>query len=161
PHLKGAATVLISPDEALAQFPFAALPGSKPGTFLLEEIPLAVVPVPARLTEPPGARPGATPSLLLVGDVDFDTAVSAATRAPARGKGWRRLPGTRQEVEGLGALFRARYPGGKVLDLRGKAATAEALRRQSPSHAYLHLATHGYFDPPQLRSALSARTTRR
>ena len=29
-----------------------------------------------------------------------------------------------------------------------------AFRRAAPGHRYLHLATHGYFAPPELRSAL-------
>src|SRR5262249_14564729 len=37
PHLKGARVVLIAPDGALTRLPFAALPGSRPGSYLLEE----------------------------------------------------------------------------------------------------------------------------
>src|SRR5207245_532033 len=36
-HLAGASTILIAPDGALCGLPFAALPGSKAGSFLLEE----------------------------------------------------------------------------------------------------------------------------
>jgi CHAT domain-containing protein len=31
-----------------------------------------------------------------------------------------------------------------------------SVRQQAPGHAFLHLATHGYFAPPELRSALAA-----
>src|SRR5207248_1426318 len=45
-HLGGAKTVLVSPDRDLARLPFAALPGSKGGTYLIEEVAVAVLPVP-------------------------------------------------------------------------------------------------------------------
>ena len=38
--------------------------------------------------------------------------------------------------------------------LSGDKATEEAFRRLAPQSRYLHLATHGYFAPPELRSAL-------
>src|SRR5262249_36883027 len=43
PHLGEAQTVLIAPDGPLTGLPFAALPGSKPGTYLLEERTIAYV----------------------------------------------------------------------------------------------------------------------
>src|SRR5207244_7554246 len=39
PHLKGAGAVLIAPDRVLCALPFAALPGQKEGSFLVEEGP--------------------------------------------------------------------------------------------------------------------------
>ena len=77
PLLSDAKTVLISPDGALARFPFSALPGKKPNTYLIEELSIAVVPVPQMLPEllAKGRSPRAdAPSLLAVGDVDFDAA---------------------------------------------------------------------------------------
>jgi CHAT domain-containing protein len=38
--------------------------------------------------------------------------------------------------------------------LRGEQASEEAIRRQAPHSRYAHLATHGYFAPPDLRSVL-------
>ena len=87
--LAGAKTVLLSPDGALARLPFAALPGNKPDSYLIEETSLAILAVPqmlpellalsARSVKPP-------PSLLVVGDVDFDRAdvvmAKAGMRAP-------------------------------------------------------------------------------
>ena len=46
PHLHGIRTVLVSPDGILAGLPFPALPGRTPGTYLIEEVSLAVVPTP-------------------------------------------------------------------------------------------------------------------
>src|SRR5262249_31582638 len=44
-HLQGIQTVLISPDRELARIPWAALPGAKPGSYLLEDHALTLVPV--------------------------------------------------------------------------------------------------------------------
>src|SRR5262249_19244175 len=38
PHLGDARTVLIAPDGGLSFIPFAALPGSKPGSYLIEDL---------------------------------------------------------------------------------------------------------------------------
>src|SRR5207248_8230272 len=47
PHLGDAKTVLVSPDGPLTGLPFAALPGAKPGTFLIEDgYAFATIPVP-------------------------------------------------------------------------------------------------------------------
>jgi hypothetical protein len=51
PHLDGCNTVLISPDGATARFPWSALPGQSPGSFLLEEVALAQIPVAQMLPE--------------------------------------------------------------------------------------------------------------
>src|SRR5262249_25801255 len=42
-RLAGAKTVVVAPDGALCQFPLAALPGGKPGSYLIEEVTLAQV----------------------------------------------------------------------------------------------------------------------
>src|SRR5262249_44767698 len=107
PHLKGVHTVLLSPDEDLARLPFAALPGSKPSTYLIEELPLAVVPVPQLLPELLAGKPGVgkAPSLLVVGDIDFGArpkseAIPGVSRSiPQAGlRAWPRLPATKEEA---------------------------------------------------------------
>src|SRR5206468_1683486 len=42
-HLAGARTVLVAPDGALGRFPFAALPGSRPGSYLIEDLAIGYV----------------------------------------------------------------------------------------------------------------------
>ena len=44
-------------------------------------------------------------------------------------------------------------PDGIVVDLRGAQATEDVVRQEIPRQNYLHFATHGYFAPPQLKSA--------
>jgi CHAT domain-containing protein len=164
PHLQGARTVLLSPDGATAQFPWAALPGKQPGTYLLEELALAVVPIPQQLPELL-ARPvggDGEPSLLLVGEVDFDAtpgAVDAGAAAAARGgaepQKWQPLRGTRAEVVAIKDSFQQRYPQATLTERRRERPTESEFRQQAPRHRYLHLATHGFFAAPQLRSALA------
>ena len=167
-HLEGVRTVLVSPDGALAQLPLGALPGQQPGTYLIEEVALAVVPVPqalpALLAEwgkppvqgPPAAGPGA--ALLLVGDVDYGArpgsadarGTSRAAAADARARSFAvfgRLAATGGEITALRALFQRRYPTAPVLDLRGAQATEGTIREQAGHHRWIHLATHGFFAP--------------
>lgn len=185
PYLDGIKTVLVSPDGPLLRLPLAALPGKKAGSYLLEERAIAVLPVPLLLPElvareqpPPeptapkaSARqphvPGENDSLLLVGDVDFGAPsaggeVTDARRAAAPRGGamstYRPLPGTQGEILVVRDLFEQRFPAGQTRMLRKAQATEEALRQFAPSARYLHLATHGFFAPPELRSVF-ARTS--
>jgi CHAT domain-containing protein len=167
-HLKGAKIVLLSPDGDLACFPWAALPGKEPGKYLLEETGIVVVPIPALLPEMlagPTAAAGSNPSLLLVGDVDYDgdpgiAGALATARSAPRGAGvlknWPRLPATRPEILAIKQSFQRRFAESIATELRREQATESAVRQQAPRHRYLHFATHGYFAPPQLRSALTA-----
>src|SRR5262249_12931784 len=73
-HLGGARTVLVAPDGVLCQFPLAALPGSKPGSYLIEEVALAQVASAQQLLDllQPAAKPKTPPGgLLAVGGVDY------------------------------------------------------------------------------------------
>ncbi len=165
PYLKGARLVLVSPDSVLTRVPFAALPGSKKGSYLLEEVALAIVPVPQLLPQmlASQAETGkAEPSLLLVGDVAYDksagsTAVADSRPAPRGGAlmHWQPLEATLAEVRAIRGCFEDRYPDGHVTALSSSRATEAALRKHAPAHRYLHLATHGFFAPKQLRSALA------
>jgi CHAT domain-containing protein len=170
PYLKGARTILLSPDGEVGRFPLAALPGARPGSYLLEEYALAVVPAPQLLPEllqapAPAQAPGERATLLLLGGVDFDARpgpppekADPGTRAAVLGKEGARfapLPGTLPEIEAIRAAFRRRHPDGTGTELRGGAATEAALRAQSRGQHYLHLATHGYFAPPSVVSALA------
>ena len=162
-HVGGATTVLVCPDGPLCRVPFAALPGSDPAKYLIEEVAVAVAPVPRLLPEllaGRGPTPAAPASLLAVGDVDFDADPAAAlalaeptganwkrVRSGAAGR-WDRLPGTRGEADELAGLFRAAAPGGRLTRLGGVEATEAAVRAAAGRSAYLHLATHGFFAPP-------------
>ena len=88
PQLGDAQRVLISPDGATARFPWPALPGKEPGSYLIEQVAIAVVPVPRLLPEllaeqkqadPKDANKPVPATLLLIGDVDSYAELSNAS----------------------------------------------------------------------------------
>ena len=173
-HLAGVATVLVSPDGALGLVPLEALPGKAAGSYLIEDYTLALVPVPrmfgadgavAAEGPKPATAQAEAPSLLLVGDVDYggDPGVAStqvASRSAAVGTRagfepkFERREGMRVEVSAIRDSFEEQFPETRATLLRGGKATEEALRQMAGKYRYLHLATHGYFAPPELRSAL-------
>ena len=156
-------TVLISPDGVLSQLPWAALPGSKPDTYLLEEgFAFAIVPVPRLLPEllATHARPIDTaknPALALVGDVDYGAAAGrlaprsddpAASRwrcgrprARTASQPWPKLDATRMEILAVQDSFSNADPDERSQSLRKAKATEERVRAagsQMPLHALRH-----------------------
>ncbi len=169
PALAGAKTVLVSPDGVLSQIPWGALPGSDPNRFLVEEYAFGVVPVPRLLPEmlaPGEGRTNATPSLLVVGEVDYGgdpgVMVAAVSRSAAQTIGmrdlrpWEELRSTRDEVLAVADSFRQRFEGRAVKELRRQQATEAAFRDSAGSHRYLHLATHGFFAEGARRRQLAS-----
>jgi tetratricopeptide (TPR) repeat protein len=167
PHIAGIKKVLVSPDGALGQVPLAALPGKELNRYVIEERSISVVPVPRTL----GANATRTPkgdsasSLLLAGDINYggeaglggELAMKRSAAAPARADllaDFKALAETRIEILAVRDSFEERFPDSRAQVLRGDKATEEAIRQTAPKSRYLHLATHGYFAPPELRSAL-------
>ena len=168
PHLQGVQTVLVSPDGALGQLAWAALPGQKPDTYLIEERAMAVVAVPSELpallaepieNERASPKPqGHSPSLLLVGDVDSaQRRVWPSPRSPAaprrwsgrgRGPGSRpcRKPGARSWPSAI--RLNATSGSGPSKACVRMRRPRSAFRHEVPGHRYLHLATHGFFARP-------------
>ncbi len=181
-QLADAETVLVSPDGNLARFPLAALPGEEPGTFLLEERALAVVPVPHWLPEiladpaaedsPKDPNAPVEASLLVLGDVDYDAVPRKPNGAATRGErgasgeaadraGRRRqamhfepLASSRGEILAVRDSFELAHPDGPVRQLRRHQATEEAFRREVPHRRFVHVATHGFFAPAEWSSLL-------
>jgi CHAT domain-containing protein len=160
-------TVYLTPDGVLHQVPWAARPGRKPETVLLEEHALCLVPHGPFLLERLGqAKPDATPSggtLLAVGGVAYDAAPDAA---PTQGQEfalrgapldktvrWPVLPGTEAERRQVAELARRAARLG-VVERSGQAAGTEQLQHDLPAVRYAHIATHGFFADPRFRSAL-------
>ena len=163
PHLQGVNLVLICPDGPLCRVPFAALRGADPKKYLIEEVGIAVIPVPRLLPELLADRPVGAPSLLVVGDVDFSGDPGAgklpgevAAVGPTRAGGplaWKSLPATAGEIRTIGDLFRKSAAGAAVTSLSKGNATEAAIRRAAGKHRYLHFATHGFFAAPTGRAA--------
>jgi CHAT domain-containing protein len=154
-------TVLVSPDGALARLSWGALPGSAPGSYLIEERAFAVVPIPQRLPEMLAA-PTSTgeASLLAVGNVDFGAAPSITASGQSRAAAvygdrivWPPLAGTKTEIDKVQKLFDRRFTSVRPDVLENAQATEEGLRLAAGRHRWLHLATHGFFAPSGIGSA--------
>ncbi|MBA4192462.1 MAG: hypothetical protein C0467_31220 [Planctomycetaceae bacterium] len=147
PHIGDANLVLICPDGPLCQLPFAALRGTDPKKYLLEEVAIAVIPVPRLLPELLAERTTASPSLLVVGDVDFDAEPGGVPSRPQVGRveDFKPLLATAGEIQQIEALFRKHLAGVAVVSLSKDKATTTAIRRATGKCCYLHLATHGFF----------------
>lgn len=174
PHLDGVTTVLVSPDGVLGLVPLGALPGKANERYLIEEYTIALVPVPQMFGA--GHRAGEgnpqaePPSLLLLGDVDYggepgrnSTQVASRSAAVSDRAGllpdFGHLDATRGEILQVRDSFEERFPDApSPLSLRAARATEETLRQEAPKRRFLHLATHGYFAPESLKSALDQPT---
>jgi CHAT domain-containing protein len=164
----GTAAVHVCPDGALAGLPWAALPGGRQGTVLLEEHALAVLPhVPLLLEHlargADGGRAGGV--LLAVGGVDYDRAGARVGRppgdrpagpVPAAGgnrPAWPALPATdRERRRVLAVAERAGLKG--TVSRAGAAADTDQVLADLPRARWLHVATHGFFADAHFRSAL-------
>jgi CHAT domain-containing protein/Tfp pilus assembly protein PilF len=156
--------VFVAPDGPLTALPWAALPGRQPGTVLLEEHAVAVVPHGRLLLDQLLAGPGADAPggrLLAVGAVQYDQEPAAGEppqtllaldRGAAVGEQalrWQPLPGTAAELEQVTALAGQRA----VVPRRGVEAGTAQLVADLPKARWAHLATHGFFADAQFRSA--------
>jgi tetratricopeptide (TPR) repeat protein/CHAT domain-containing protein len=153
---QGTDTVYLSLEGPLAALPWAALPGSKPGTVLLEEYALALAPhspfLLDQLTSADTARPAGI--VLVLGAVQYEqrpeplpNAKPEYRRSADLGRGtitWPQLPGTAAEADQVTALAR-RLAGDEVIELGGREAGTERLLRELPKARWAHLATHGFF----------------
>ena len=160
-ELAGVTRVFVRPDSFLGTLPFAILPLGE-GNYLIEEKDFIYVQAPDDIVREQ-AHSSAN-SLLLVGDVDFQKRremdegsshtvpvdASVALTEDLRGSlsgNWSRLPYTADEARAVDGLFEASVVGSERLLLTGNAPTEESLKRELPGHAYVHLATHGFFHP--------------
>lgn len=143
-----AKTVYLSPDLALTALPWAALPGDKPGSILLEDFAVAVVPHAPFLLDKLRPAPAARQvnRLLAVGGVNY-------AEPPAKTDDhWRQLDATAAEAKGVAGLADGRKL--EARRLAGADASAERVLAELPAARFAHLATHGFFADKKFRSAL-------
>jgi CHAT domain-containing protein len=144
--------VFVAPDAALTRLPWAALPGEQPGTVLLEDHAVAVVPhgpfLVEALTSPVRFGKGRAGALAL-GSVAYSD-MPAPLEAPPAVRGseptgaaatWIDLPGSASELKLLGQLY-----GDKVTCLEGNRADVGRLLQALPRASLAHLSTHGFFN---------------
>jgi CHAT domain-containing protein/tetratricopeptide (TPR) repeat protein len=161
--------VLVSPDGVLGQLPLGALPGRAPGTYLLEDWPIATIPSPQMLLDLRASsnRPRPDGNVLVLGDVNYEARDIAAqpprpfpSQRALRGDHTRFSPleGTRGELATIEKLYSDTFGASGLKMLGGTLATKDAVRREAPRHLYLHLATHGFFAAERFKSALGRNT---
>jgi CHAT domain-containing protein/tetratricopeptide (TPR) repeat protein len=159
PFVGDCQTLLVSPDGVLAQLAWGALPGNRPDCYLLENYEIAMVPVPQLLARRclDGAAANMGDSLLLIGDVDFDAPPEAAAARSNRHAQFHfgPLPGTAAETESLHDQFVRSFPRGSATLLQSADATEANFWREAPRHRWLHVATHGFFAPANIKTALA------
>ena len=165
-HLSGVRTVYYSPSGMLHRFNLSALPVSDQTT-LSDRHDLVVLGSTRQLaSENKMATPGATPTALLLGGIQFNMDSTAypvqtaghtggerglsfyQTDSTLRGDTWNYLKGSEKEVDDVRTeLSRA---GVDARIIKGWQATEESFKqigRSGPSPRILHVSTHGYFFP--------------
>jgi tetratricopeptide (TPR) repeat protein/CHAT domain-containing protein len=171
-HLAGVTRLVLSPDRFLGLLPFETLV-SADGRFLLEQFAISYLTDAdelARIGARAPAQNRAGGRLLVVGNVSFDREESPPERAREDGSDldesvsqeltrafqgrWRPLPGTKHEMEAVLGAWKRSDPteSSAVTMLEGAAATESALKEAFTGRRYVHLATHGFFEPSGLHS---------
>ncbi len=166
PHLGEAKTVLIAPDGILTVFPFVALPGQRPGSYLLEDLAIGYVTsgrhVVEIFTDP---APRESTGLLTVGGVDYGAVsdIKPADRAAGIQIAAKErvifppLPGTDIEARRGRDLFEKAFPKDSATLLTGAEAHKGRVKEEcGKGRRYLHLATHGFFESPARIALLRA-----
>ncbi|MCP4398360.1 MAG: CHAT domain-containing protein [bacterium] len=150
-ELGAVSEVFISPDGNLNLIPFEILVDAD-GRFLIETYSFNYLAAGRDLLAFGALHEQGNPPVL-IGDPDFNLSTAPApnqgdergeafTRsATMRGFSFKRLPGTRADVEAIQTLLKEQEP---VL-LYMEQAAQEAELRNHPSPRILHLATHGFF----------------
>ncbi|MBY0231322.1 MAG: CHAT domain-containing protein, partial [Gemmataceae bacterium] len=165
-HLEGAKALLVSPDGVLGTLPFAALPGKAEGSYLIEDVAVAVVPVPQALPDllaPVDKKERLAPALLVAGDLCYEPGTDDkaapvgedSRSAPRSGRlGFAPLAATKAEIVAVKASFSDLFRTGTATDLRGGKATKKAVREHLPKARYAHFATYGFFAPEKATSVM-------
>jgi CHAT domain-containing protein/tetratricopeptide (TPR) repeat protein len=172
--LSGVTSVILCPDGELGRFPFSALPGTNPGSYLLEELAISIVAIPAMLPElqqePPPDRAWPGKRLLLVGEIDYEAPANLPfSNRPSK----RNMPKMAPKSSSLGDFPKLEFARDElrhvrdawqlgdreqdITELTGHFATEAMVRLHAAEANCLHFCTHGFSDAPDLVSA-SART---
>lgn len=168
----GASTIVVSADGFLGTLPFETIEMAD-ASFLIEKH--AFVYYQDLTALPEADAPTTRSSLLLAGAVDYrkrepvrsDEPSSAGPDEPTddrrdepsdAGRGgyravWRPLSATREEVDAVADVHGEAFEGAPLTLLTRDSATEERIRTEMSRHAFVHLATHGYFQPEGLKAA--------
>jgi CHAT domain-containing protein len=167
PHLSGCHTVIVLPAGELTRIPWAALPGRESDQFLIEEYAIATAAYGQQLFGLLADLPIEGDRLLLAGGINYDDrnipaepnspgkkpTVIATGRSVVEVRGmnleWEFLDGAQKETEIIRQTWGDR---GSLSALSGRDATESALAEMLTKSNFAHLATHGFFAAPGVRS---------
>ncbi len=169
PLLAGAKLVVISPDAFLGKLPFQLIPDTE-GKPLIETLAIVCVQDLSALPKLvlPREAASATASLLVAGGVDYDAQDTAAGAPVAAGGGtrsastraftsfWEPLRATSAEASAVARLHKLAFAGTATqVELTGALASEERVKEELPRARFVHLATHGFFEPEGTPSMLA------
>jgi CHAT domain-containing protein/Tfp pilus assembly protein PilF len=139
-QLTGRQHVIIVPDGPLWNVPFQALPDAG-GRFLIESAAVSYAPSLTALRDVlRRPRAAGTSSVLAMGKADFGTTPPGSAPVPMALLS--PLPDAERQVR----LVQAAYGAGRAAAYVGADASEDRFKREAPSRAVLHLATHGVLD---------------
>jgi len=168
-YVDQAELVFYSPIGALGTIPFSGLPGSAEESYLIEEKKLVMIPQPQLLpslleTERDNAE---VPAVLALGGVNYETITNNEPKENAsiafngrRAVRWQgqepftALPETRLELSAVRDSYQKHIGTGKLKTLKDNEASEAMVKKLAPQFSHLHFATHGFFAPPEIQSAL-------
>lgn len=148
--------LVVSPDSSLGSLPISALPGEKPGTYLLEEKKIVFVPVPGLLPKMLSRSPKVldeSVNALVLGDIDYgadsnespvDNQLVYRFNRILSGLRFAPLASTKNEIEEIGK----RLKNGKIISQVN--ATESTFRKAAAQCQIIHVATHGFFRSPEM-----------
>lgn len=160
-QIADAKIVVISPDSFLCELPFGVIP-TGPTSFLLEKHRFVYHSDATRIAAQAKIQPNRQGAILAIGDVNYYShekspqgIPSPVTHRSNMHGTWLPLSGTREELQAIRALHEhvLRWET-ELTQLDDVAASEERVRQSLPGHRYIHIATHGYFEPDHLPSLL-------
>lgn len=154
-----ATSVIISPDGFLNELPFGILKDHD-GIYLLEKFRFHYVSDATQLVGRSEFKGAAEGSILAVGNVDYLNRDKLTEQLGSQYRSrigivrpWPMLAGTTEELQSLQEIHDqvVKWNSPLIL-LSGKSATEESVTKEIPGKRYIHLATHGFFEPDSLPS---------
>lgn len=142
-YLQGVNIVSLAPTGLLHKIAFHALPVSK-DTLLLDKYVMQQYTSISSITERSNGVEKMN-TVLLMGNADFDAALTKDDELVTNTKSWTALPGTEDEIKNITILF-TNKGGYSVKSFSAKNATEEKFKFYSNQSSHIiHLATHGFF----------------
>ncbi|BBM86238.1 CHAT domain-containing protein [Candidatus Uabimicrobium amorphum] len=150
--------VYIVPDGDISLVPFAALSTQK-NRYLIEQLDISYLSSAYDLLENKDNNKFENEGLLCIGNVAYDLAPKAdstsqvnmfSRRAKSQAT-WNELPGAAKETQKIVKTFKD-YFSQQVVYLKREHASEANFFTYSPKKRFIHLATHGFFNSPTLKT---------